>query len=124
MEKFGLFNILQTPYSLPDAADLQSDLPFGEKLAAAFQNAESIASLLRGALNANETTQKTLAPSSASSADQPTNQSELAAVPIGEPELLQNGQFPSAQDAERVLSRKEHSGETYARFIQKQEALS
>lgn len=128
MEKFGLLNVLQTPYSLPETAGFQNDLSLGEKLSATFQAAENIASLFRGAPDGNDpsktpsaaTMEKTQPSPPATTNDRATSES----APINETEFKENGRIQNAQSEESILPRKAISQETYARFIQKQEEIS
>ncbi|MGN1052078.1 MAG: hypothetical protein ACI4SH_01650 [Candidatus Scatosoma sp.] len=119
MEKFGLFNVLQTPYSLPDAGS-QGGTSFGEKLSAALQAAENVASLFRGGFGAEESAQT--APS-ASAPPFETQEGQPQAVSAPPPPTARtNTQNTTAQND--AVGRKTASGEAYARFILKQEALS
>lgn len=91
---------------MPDAG-LNGGLSFGEKLSAALQAAENVASLLRGEPPAEEAAQT----ESSSAASSP--------APRAEEENTQNTAAQSDPG-----SRKSTGGEAYARFIQRQEALS
>lgn len=90
---------------MPDAG-LNGGLSFGEKLSAALQAAENVASLLRGEPPAEEAAQ-TESPSADSSPS-----------PRAEEENTRNTAAQSDPGS------RKSTGEAYARFIQRQEALS
>ncbi|MGN1061748.1 MAG: hypothetical protein ACI4RO_01345 [Candidatus Scatosoma sp.] len=119
MEKFGLFNVLQTPYSLPDAGS--NDGSLGEQLSAALQAAENVASFFRSARGAEETAQTASSYSAPSPASSEAQEGRSPSEPAPSDTERSDTQTtaPGVADGSKTAS-----GEAYARFIQKQETLS
>ena len=123
MEKFGLFNALQTFYSSPDAANSKSSIT--EKLVSSFQAAERIASLFNHEPVQNKTEDDVSSAQSNSSAssfpDLPSDSLAEATSAATPDSTLQN------DINESVPSVKIHNnsrGDAYVDFILKQEAFS
>lgn len=128
MEKFGLFNALQTTFSLPGAADSQNS--FAEKIASSLQAAEQIAALFQ-----NEAPCKTPEVTPSSTADRSSDCSASSALydssaqtssaATAAPESFdQNKQNKPDVNVPKAAIRKKSCGDTYADFIRRQEALS
>lgn len=131
MEKFGLFNALQTPFSLPGTADSQGS--FAERIASSLQAAEQIAALFQ-----NETSRKTPEENPSSPADSASESAAASALfnssaetssaaTVASESFEQNKQNKQNQPEENVPEvsiRKKSCKDTYADFILRQEALS
>ena len=128
MEKFGLFNALQTPFSLPDAADSQGS--FADKIVSAFQAANQIAALFQNGTPLEPARENSSSPEDSATflSSSPAlfdSSAETSSAATAAPESFeQNKQSNPEENALHTDRRKKSCGDTYADFIRKQEAFS
>lgn len=128
MEKFGLFNALQTPFSLPGVADSQGS--FAEKIVSSLQAAEQIAALFQNGKPRETSEEKSSSPvdsasESAAASALFNSSAEASSAATSAPQSSeQYKQSNPEENVAKVTIRKKSCGDTYADFIRRQEALS